>query len=106
MKLLTKEIIKKLRKYPLGSQEGLGLNAKVLVKFFNPVGRGTWLVTEAEEQPDGDWLFFRYCHIFEEEWGEFLLSDLTSVKLPFGMGIERDIYAAEGKKVADYLPLH
>lgn len=36
MKLLTKEIIEKLKNYPIGSQDGLGLNAKVLVKVFQP----------------------------------------------------------------------
>ena len=61
-----------------------------VVKFFNPVGAATWLASELDE--DGDTLFgladlgFGY-----PELGSFGLSELTSLRLPFGMGIERDI---------------
>ena len=34
MKLLTKEIEDKLKAHPYGSQDGLGGNAEVLVKYF------------------------------------------------------------------------
>ena len=61
-----------------------------VVKFFNPVGAGTWLITEIE--PDGDTLFGLADLGFGcPELGSFSLSELTSVRLPFGMGIERDI---------------
>ncbi len=69
MKLLTKEIISKFEKHPFGSQEGKGLEAEVLVKYFNPCGTGTWLITEAERE-DNDWRLFGYCHLFEWEWGK------------------------------------
>ncbi len=48
MKLLTKEIISKFEKHPFHSQEEKGFDAEVLVKYFNPMGAGTWLVTEVE----------------------------------------------------------
>ena len=54
MKLLTKEIISKFESHPIGSQDGKGLEAEVLVKYFNPCGAGTWLITEAEREGD-DW---------------------------------------------------
>lgn len=92
MKLLTKEIEKKFEKYPIGSQEDKGTKAEVLVKYFNPYGVGTWLITEAEKQDNGDWLLFGYYHLFEWEWGYLLLSDLEQIKLPYGLTIERDIY--------------
>ena len=78
--------------------------AEVVVKYFNPCGAGTWLITEGEQQDDGDWLFFGYCHIFEWEWGYVMLSDLLSLngKLPFGMSIEREMYGTGGK-VKDYI---
>lgn len=61
-----------------------------VVKFFNPIGAGTWLITEME--PDGDTLFGLADLGFGcPELGSFSLSELTSVRLPFGMGIERDI---------------
>lgn len=93
MKLLTKEIEKKLTETPFGSTDGQGFNAKVIVKYFNPCGAGTWLITEGEKQEDGDWLLFGYCHIFEWEWGYVLLSELQNIKLPLGLTIERDLYS-------------
>lgn len=94
MQLMTKEIASKLEGYPLGSQDGKGDNAEVVVKYFNPYGAGTWLITEGEQQADGDWLLFGYCHIFEWEWGYVMLSELESVK-PLGMfTLERDLYSS------------
>lgn len=50
MRLLTDEIKQRFERYPLYSQESKGINSTVIVKYFNPVGSGTWLITEAEEQ--------------------------------------------------------
>ena len=49
MKLITKEIEEKFEQYPLGSQENLLGDAKVVVKYFNPIGVGTWLITEGNK---------------------------------------------------------
>ena len=46
MKLITKEIIKLFKKYPIGSQDGKRGDATVIVKFFYPAGAATWLITE------------------------------------------------------------
>lgn len=93
MKLMTKEIEKKLAKRPLGYDGEYGMDAEVIVKYFNPVGAGTWLITSGVKLKDGDWLLFGYCHILEWEWGEVLLSELESLRLPYGMRIERDLYS-------------
>ena len=50
---------------PLYSKEGQGFNATVL----------------AERQPNGDWVFFGYCHIHEWEWGYFSFSELAELDL-------------------------
>lgn len=42
---------------PLYSKEGQELNAEVIARFFLPFSSVVWLVTEAEQQEDGDWLF-------------------------------------------------
>ena len=81
MKLWTKEIEQRAAKFPLGSQDGKGLDATVFVKFFNPYGAGTWLITEAEKQEDGDYLLFGYCHIFEWEFGYVTLSEILNTKV-------------------------
>ena len=101
MKLLTNEIVSKFENHPIGSQDGKGLDAEVLVKYFNPCGAGTWLITEAEREGD-DWRLFSYCHIFEWEWSYLMLSELESLRLPFGMTVERDLYTS-GKIVRDFL---
>ena len=101
MELITKEIEQKLLNAPLGSTDGMGMDAPVIVKFFNPCGIGTYLVTEGEKQPDGDWLLFGYCHLFEWEWGYITLEEIKSVNLPFGLTFERDLYVKDGATVKD-----
>lgn len=106
MKLMTKEIENKLKKYPLYSQDGKGMDAIVTAKFFNPYGAGTWYVTEGEKQLDGDWLFFGYADVLEGELGYFSLSELESIR-PFrgmqSLGIERDKYTDMGKPLSNYI---
>ena len=102
MKLWTKEIKETAKHYPIGSQDKSGFSAKVWLKYFNPYGAGTWLITEAEQCENGDWLLFGYCHILEWEWGYVLLSELKSVKVNvFGipLGLERDLYLTDSATV-------
>ena len=103
MKLLTEEIIKRFKEYPLYSQDGKGMDSIVVVKYFNPVGAGTWLITEAELQDDGNWLMFGYCHIHCWELGYVMLNYLQNLKLPFGLTIERDLYIPKNAKVKDLI---
>ena len=85
MKLLTKAIIQKFQK--IGKQDIE--NPIVIAKFFNPVGIGTWLATEFNPITK---VFFGRVDLHESEFGFFSLEELESVKLRFGLGIERDIY--------------
>jgi len=92
MKLITTEIEKKLRKNPLHSTDGKpDAEREVLVKFFIPWSAGTWFVLEAQEEND-DWLFFGLVHVHETEFGYFRLSELKSVKGPYGLKVERDLH--------------
>jgi hypothetical protein len=75
-----------------GSQEPLGLEAKVLVKFFNPVGAATWFATEFDPATR---CFFGWATLGNPqmaELGHFSLDELEAVRLPFGLSIERDLY--------------
>lgn len=95
MKLITEELAKKFEKYPIGSQDELLGKAKVIAKFFNPMGAGTWLITEGNKLKNGDYEMFGYCHLGDDEMAELgcvMLSELENIKLPFGLGIERDLY--------------
>ena len=67
MKLLTKDIIKKLEKR--GRIEEYKDSDPIITKFFNPTGIGTWYVMEGEQEPDGDWIFFGFVDWLEKEWG-------------------------------------
>ena len=61
-----------------------------VVKFFNPLGAGTWLATEL--YGDGDTMFGLADLGFGcPEMGTFSLAEIGSVRLPFGLGIERDL---------------
>ncbi len=60
-----------------------------VVRFFNPLGAGTWLATEI----DGDDILFGLADLGMgcPELGSFSLAELESVRLPFGLGIELDL---------------
>ena len=61
-----------------------------VLKLFNPLGAGTWLATGLGE--DGDTLFGLADLGFGcPELGYFSLSEIASLRLPFGLGIERDL---------------
>jgi len=84
--LLTKELRKKLPK--LYECEDQGLNALAQVKFFTPDSNWTWYASEF----DGQDIFFGLVSGLEVELGYFSLSELQSVRGPFGLPIERDLY--------------
>jgi Protein of unknown function (DUF2958) len=77
-----------LRERLLANGRRRGLDHVPVVKFFNPLGIGTWLATELDE--DGDTLF-GLADLGEPELGSFSLAEMEALELPFGMGIERDI---------------
>lgn len=62
-----------------------------VVKLFNPLGAATWLASEIDS--DGDTLFGLADLGFGcPELGCFSLAEIAAVRLPFGLGIERDLY--------------
>lgn len=104
MKLLTKAIEKALP--ALCGQDGKGDEAIVHLKLFNPMGAATWFITEYDPE---DRIFFGYADLHGHgpeggaELGYVSLAELEGLKLPFGLGIERDIHftpktLAEAKK--------
>lgn len=86
MILLTKAILKKVP--ALRAQDGKGMNAIAYAKFFNPVGDGTWYMTEYDPETGEA---FGLCMMHgESELGYFSIPELASIRLRFGLGIERD----------------
>ena len=106
MKLLTKEIRKKLP--PLYAQESKGGKAIVHLKLFTPDGAFTWYVTEGSAIKDDsgkevDFHFFGLVDGLEKELGYVALSELESVRGPLGLPIERDLWW-EPKTLEDIAP--
>jgi hypothetical protein len=61
-----------------------------VIKLFNPLGPATWLASELYD--DGDTLFGLADLGFGcPELGVFSLAEIASIRLPFGLIIERDL---------------
>lgn len=87
MQLLTKELRAKLPK--LYETEKIPCEEKTaIVKFFTPDSSWTWYACEF----DGEDRFFGWVHGLEKEWGYFSLKELESVRGPWGLAVERDLY--------------
>ena len=89
MKLLTEEQRTKL----LANGTRRGADHKPVVKWFNPCGSGTWLVSELDpEYPDECAFGLADLGFGTPESGSIGLLELTEYRGPFGLGIERDIH--------------
>ena len=65
-----------------------------VVKLFNPIGNGTWLVTEANE----DGLAFGLADLGSPEMGYFDLQEIADVRLFGGTAFVEQDTAFEGTK--------
>lgn len=86
MKLLTKEILKKLP--PLAMSEGEPEGDKRLIcKLFAPWGCWTWYLTEYDPL---ERMAFGFVYGLEREWGFFSLKEIEDLRGPGGLKVERD----------------
>ena len=91
--ILLTEAIKKILPPLYATEETPCAEKEIIVRFFNPMGNQSWEIAEGSEE-DGEWLFFGYCDLgipHCAEWGYVSLSELESVSVGLGLGIERDI---------------
>ena len=73
-----------------------------VVKFFDPCGAATWLFTELDPG-DGDTLFgLSDLGFGTPELGYSSLAEIASVRLRFGLGIERDLYFKPNHSLSVY----
>lgn len=98
MKLITKELENRFKE--VGSQEHIA-DPIVIAKFFSPVGSATWYAYEYDS--DSHICFGYVKGLGGDEFGYFSVDELESVKLPYGLRIERDLYARE-KHLSEYCP--
>ena len=80
--------------------EATGDSAAPVVKYFCPWGSATWLISECG--PDGR--MFGLCDLGHgcPELGYVMLSDLTGLRGPAGLTIERDLYFTADKSLSEY----
>ena len=95
MKLLTKKILSAFKKQGDTTQKSCK-NTKIITKFFNPCGAETWYAIEYDPKTK---MFYGFVRIFNRcnEFGDFSLKKLKSIKLPCGLKIERDKFFEIGK---------
>lgn len=87
MKLLTKAIETQLRKqFPLGDD----MDQLVVAKFFDPCGSWSWYVMN--QDPGDPSYLWGIVKGFEVETGSINLEELSQLRGPLGLGIERDLH--------------
>jgi len=90
MRLMTETLLKRLAE--VGEQDIP--DPIVVAHFFNPCGSGDWYVTAYCPE---DRVIFGWAEVIPGmgEWGYTSIDELQSLKGPFGIGIERDLYWKE-----------
>jgi len=90
MKIITKEIADAFKKQGYtGDKEAKDI--KIVLKLFNPCGAGTWYLYEKEDE-DTYMCFANLGDPMFAECGSVSMSELMSLRLPFGLHIERDMH--------------
>lgn len=105
MKLITKTQLHQLHKNYEKNQKiietsGDTIDFKPIIKLFTPWKNCTWLLSELS--PEG--IGFGLCDLGfgEPEMGYVDLNELTGIKGPFGLTIERDRLFEASKTLCEY----
>ncbi len=99
MKLFTKEIWQRLIR---NGETGAGTDTAPVVKLFTPDANATWLLTELE--PRDTSRAFGLCDLGLgfPELGYVDLGEITRLRGPAGLPVERDRHFAPDKTLAGY----
>tara|TARA_R100000458_G_C8206029_1_gene195030 strand:- start:1 stop:306 length:306 start_codon:yes stop_codon:yes gene_type:complete len=101
MKLFTKAQREKLiRNHTENEGQEQTTEHKVVVKLFNPVGIGTWYLTELNPYTN---VAFGLADLHEKEICYVDIDELENLKLPMGLKIERDRYSKIDKTLEELL---
>lgn len=107
MKLLTKDQHAKLIANGRRQHEVRGTPDEIdfapVVKLFYPASAATWLLTELDAEDDD--IAWGLCDLGMgfPEFGTVRLSELISVRGPFGLGIERDRHWTAKGPISAYI---
>ena len=83
--LLEKNYQENLKRFEDCSQER---SFSPVVRFFNPTGLGEWYLTELSPEAIG----YGLCCLSDIEFGYVSLDELSTLRLPMGLCIEKDQY--------------
>jgi hypothetical protein len=73
---------------------------KIICKLFNPCGHGTWWLYENIEED----IYMAFCLLDNPgfaEIGTVSLEEMVALRLPMGLGIERDLSFEPGEKTLE-----
>ena len=90
MKIITKAIEAAFAKQGDTSQKSMK-DIKIVMKLFNPMGAGTWYIYEHLEED----IYMCFANLGDPEMAEMgtvSMTEITSLRMPFGLGIERDMH--------------
>lgn len=88
MKILTQEIENAFKKQGKTGRKS-AKDIFIVLKLFNPAGGQTWYLYEKEDD-DIYWAFVNLGDYEMSECGTVSMSELMSLRLPFGLHVERD----------------
>lgn len=91
-KFITKEVVRRMSKYPLYSQDGKAIDAVCTAKFFLPCNAWTWYVLEYDTENEDTCFGIVINGYGEGEYGYFSLKGLQNIRGQFGLKVERDMY--------------
>ena len=102
MKLITQEQHAKLLDNGAATARGDNRDPHPVVKLFTPDANATWLLTELDPA-DSD-LAFGLCDLGlgSPELGYVRLSELSAVRGPLGLSVERDRYFTADRSLSAY----
>lgn len=78
-RLITSELERRLKSYPLYSQDGKGKNAVCVAIFFT--GHVRWFVLEGQTEGGDTMLFTIVCGLHETEYGYASVNEMESVRI-------------------------
>jgi hypothetical protein len=108
MKVFTAAIVQKLIANGIATRDAQQAGKpepdhKPVLKIFNPTGAATWLLTEIVPDSGGDTLF-GLCDLGmgEPELGYVSRVELESIRVRFGLRLERDLHFKASQTIGAY----
>ncbi|MDR6522174.1 hypothetical protein J2789_004864 [Variovorax paradoxus] len=106
MELITPELRQLLLANGAASRDNPHFDPHPVVKWFNPCGAATWLITELD--PGDEDLAYGLCDLGlgTPEIGVVSVRELYSIRLMGGaLGVERDLHWKANKPLSEYARL-